>query len=156
MSTHLGLRERVFEGSLNIFDSEKIRWVRGGVTLAESTVPAVDNKKVLKIGTPLGKITSGPDAGKYGPYDKDATDGRQTAVLMLGQDVDFSLGEGLGFGDQVATAFDWARVLADRLPVQLTGALVAQLRGITFVGDNVPAPDFGGGNGDGGDDGGDE
>src|SRR5690606_13352197 len=133
MSTHVGLRERVFGGSWNIFDSEKSRWGRGGGTLAECTVPAVDNKKVIRIGTPLGKITSGPDVGKYGPYDKDATDGRQTAVLMLGQDVDFSLGEGLGFGDQVATAFDWARVIEARLPVEVTAELKEQLPNITFV-----------------------
>lgn len=39
-------------------------------------VPA--GEKVLKPGQLLLKITSGGSAGKYGPYDPDATDGRQT------------------------------------------------------------------------------
>ncbi|MBC7327553.1 head decoration protein [bacterium] len=39
----------------------------------------------LSAGTVLGKITA---SGKYGPYDDSATDGRQTAVGILGEDVD--------------------------------------------------------------------
>lgn len=39
----------------------------------------------LSAGTVLGKITA---SGKYGPYDDTATDGRQTAVGILGEDVD--------------------------------------------------------------------
>ena len=62
-----------------------------------------------------------------------ADDGRQNASLLLGETVDFSLGDGYGFGDQVATAFDWARVLSARLPVEVTAELKQQLNNITFV-----------------------
>ncbi len=44
----------------------------------------------LSAGTVLGKITA---TGKYGPYDDSATDGRQTAVGILGEDVDASSGD---------------------------------------------------------------
>jgi len=39
----------------------------------------------LSAGTVLGKITA---SGKYGPYNDAASDGRQTAVGILGEDVD--------------------------------------------------------------------
>jgi len=245
MSYNLEQRGKKYGEQVNIFDSEKIRWVTGGVTLDHTLVEAdEEGRKELKIGTPLGKITA---TGKYGPYhpavtgvkavgevkvdgvtakieggksaayngvevkfvvgaeaggawaenvltltlvaatnygktelegliaaattgaptDVDvseiavtiasaksgtnwaaagkivlaggiadvsaATDGRETAVLMLGETVDFSLGNGYGFGDQVATAFDWARVLTARLPVEVTSDLKQQLNNITFV-----------------------
>lgn len=49
-------------------------------TLAASTVPeqTIDGhgaQKVLQKGTVLAKITSGPDAGKVGPYHRFTTDG---------------------------------------------------------------------------------
>lgn len=34
----------------------------------------------IRAGLPLAKITSGDDSGKFGPFDPDATDGRQDAV----------------------------------------------------------------------------
>ena len=63
-----------------------------------------------------------------------ADDGRQTAVLMLGETVDFSLGSGYGFGDQVVAAFDDARVITARLPVDAgkIADLKQQLTRITF------------------------
>ena len=56
-----------------------------------------------------------------------ADDGRQTAVLMIAEDVDCTS------GDQVTTAFDMARVIVERLPVEVTSELKEQLSGITFV-----------------------
>ena len=37
----------------------------------------------IRSGIPLAKITSGTNMGMYGPYDKTATDGRQTAIAGL-------------------------------------------------------------------------
>lgn len=37
----------------------------------------------IRGGIPLAKITSGTNNGMYGPYDKTATDGRQTAIAGL-------------------------------------------------------------------------
>jgi hypothetical protein len=44
----------------------------------------------LSAGTVLGKITA---SGKYGPYSASATDGRQTAVGILMEDVDATNGD---------------------------------------------------------------
>lgn len=136
MSYNVTLRTKKIAEQINIFDSSMVRWITGGVTLDHTTVtPDADGKKVLKVGTPLGKITA---TGKYGPWDKNANDGRQTAVCMLGETVDFELdssGSSGKFGDKVATAFDWARVIAARLPVDPADLedLKQQLPGITFV-----------------------
>lgn len=63
-------------------------------TLAASTVPArtrdgVAGQKILQPGTVLAKITSGPEAGKVGPFMAGVTDGRQTATNIVGLDVTF-------------------------------------------------------------------
>lgn len=136
MSYNVTLRTKKVAEQINIFDSSMVRWITGGVTIDHTTVQAdADGRKVLPIGTPLGKITSGPNAGKYGPWDKNATDGRETAVCMLGETVDFALDGNGGFGDKVATAFDWARVIVARLPIDPADLadLKQQLPNITFV-----------------------
>lgn len=58
-------------------------------TLAAATVPTVTidgwpGQKILQPGTVLAKITSGVDAGKVGPYQAGASDGRQTAANIVG------------------------------------------------------------------------
>lgn len=133
MSYNVTLRTKTIEGSVNIFDSSKVRWVTGGVTLDHTTVTADgEGRKRLRIGTPLGKITT---TGKYGPWDPEATDGRETAVVMLGENVDFELDGSGTFGDQAATAFDWARVITERLPIDPADLddLKEQLPNITFT-----------------------
>lgn len=125
---NLRLKTTQFGGENNIFDSQQIRWVRGGVTIDAATVgtTVIDNvtRKILPIGTPLGKITA---SGKYGPYDVAAVDGRATAVLMLGETVE------LTDGDVGTTAFDMARVITARLPVAITQAIKDGLKFISFV-----------------------
>jgi len=72
---------------------EYLRSTRGkkveSYTLAGATVPAktIDGaagQKILQKGTVLAKITSGPDAGKVGPRQAGATDGRQTLTNIVG------------------------------------------------------------------------
>lgn len=58
-------------------------------TLAAATLPAktIDGnagQKILQPGTVLAKITSGPDAGKVGPFQAGVTDGRQTLSNIVG------------------------------------------------------------------------
>ena len=58
-------------------------------TVAASTVPArtIDGnagQKVLKAGTVMAKITSGPEAGKVGPFQAGATDGREAVANIVG------------------------------------------------------------------------
>lgn len=57
-------------------------------TLSAASVPTetIDGstQKVLKRGEVLAKITSGAESGKVGPFQADATDGRQTAANIVG------------------------------------------------------------------------
>lgn len=62
-----------------------------------------------------------------------ATDGSAVAALMLAEDVDFELDKSGIFGDQVATAFDWARVLSARLPRTPDATIKTELPGISFA-----------------------
>jgi hypothetical protein len=52
-------------------------------TVATETIDGV-SQKVLQSGEVLAKITSGGDAGKVGPFQAGATDGRQTAANIVG------------------------------------------------------------------------
>ena len=65
-------------------------------TLAASTVPeqTIDGnvEKILQSGTVLAAITSGPEAGKVGPYSLDTTgvtDGRSDAANIVGLNLTF-------------------------------------------------------------------
>jgi hypothetical protein len=57
-------------------------------TLSAASVPTntIDGapEKWVRKGETLAKITSGPEAGKVGPFQADATDGRQTAANIVG------------------------------------------------------------------------
>jgi hypothetical protein len=53
------------------------------------TIDGVAGQKILKPGTVLAKITSGGDSGKVGPFNAQATDGRQTAANIVGLCVTF-------------------------------------------------------------------
>jgi len=127
---NLSLKTKTFGNEVNIFDSQDIRWIRGAITIDASTVgvSGVDengvSRKVLKAGYPLGKITA---TGKYGPYDANATDGRQKAVCMIATEIDCT------YGDQVTTAFDHARVIEARLPIPITQQIKNDLKNIDFV-----------------------
>jgi hypothetical protein len=58
-------------------------------TLAASTVPSktIDGnagQKILQPGTVLAKIATGPEAGKVGPFQAGATDGRAVTTNIVG------------------------------------------------------------------------
>lgn len=64
------------------------------VTIVPELFKTADNKYLtgvgpkattvyIRSGIPLAKITSGANVGSYGPYDKQATDGRQTKIAGL-------------------------------------------------------------------------
>lgn len=110
-------------------------------TLAASTVPAqtIDGnpgQKVLQPGLPLAKITSGPEAGKVGPYQAGATDGRQTLANIVGINFTFLPWQALFGDDQVSVITNgtlvqaWCRELdASGAEVALANATADSLRG---------------------------
>lgn len=57
-------------------------------TVAAASVPnetiGGTTQKMLRSGEVIAKITSGPDAGKVGPFQAAATDGRQTTGNIVG------------------------------------------------------------------------
>lgn len=64
--------------------SEQIKVLRAGATFASSVVAAdVNGNKILKAGTFVTEITSGPDVGKYGPY-RPANSEVQTVTITGG------------------------------------------------------------------------
>jgi hypothetical protein len=65
-------------------DVKKESYTVSAASVALETVNGVANQKVLQSGEVLAKITSGPEAGKVGPFQAGATDGRQTAANIVG------------------------------------------------------------------------
>ena len=148
MGYNLELRTTQVGGELNIFDSGQVRWITGGVTIDHTTVPLVDEKRILPAGTIIGRIT---ESKKFGPWDPDAEDGREVPLYMIAEEVDVTI------GDKVVTAFDHGRVIVERLPYEeIPVEVVEALRDIIFVKDGIPfagdagdVVDEGGGNGGG-------
>lgn len=66
--------------------TQDVKWE--SYTLSAASVPTetIDGttQKVLQSGEVLAKITSGGEAGKVGPFQAGATDGRQTAANIVG------------------------------------------------------------------------
>lgn len=145
MGYNLELRTTQVGGELNIFDSGQVRWITGGVTIDHTTVPLVDEKRILPAGTIIGRIT---ESKKFGPWDPEADDGREVPLYMIAEEVDVTI------GDKVVTAFDHGRVIVERLPYEKIPVEVVQaLRDIIFVKDGIPfegdVVDEGEGNGEG-------
>ena len=112
-------------GEINIFDSEQVRYLTGGVTIDSTTITVDGNgSKYLKAGTFLAKITA---SGKYAQYSSGASDGRQNPVCVLSEDIDAT------YGDVSASAFDHARVKVARLPVAPDATVKTALSGVTFI-----------------------
>lgn len=83
-----GAQRTPFGGNEYLRSTQDVK--KESYTLAASTVPeeTIDGiaQKMLKPGEVLAKITSGPEAGKVGPFTTatDVTDGRQTAENIVG------------------------------------------------------------------------
>lgn len=112
------------EGDYEILASRKVvREVTNGITIDSSTVTAVDGKKILKKGYPLGQLAN----GKYGPYASGATDGRENPSVILKETVDVTA------GDHIVGGYEVAKVYADRLPVTVDATLKGKMPQIVFA-----------------------
>lgn len=100
-------------------------------TVAASTVPAVTidgaaDQKVLQTGVVLAEITSGGETGKVGPYDPNATDGRQTAANIVGLNNTFLPWQLMERDVEVAVVYECTAVQAWCFETQLTtGDIIA-------------------------------
>jgi hypothetical protein len=113
-------------------------------TLAAATVPAqtIDGnagQKILQSGVTLAKITSGPDAGKVGPYQGQAgttvTDGRQTAANIVGINDTFLPWQLIEADREVAVCYEGSLVQGwcleydnAGLPIPLTNTTAAAMQ----------------------------
>lgn len=110
-------------------------------TVAASTVPerTIDGspQRILQRGLAMAKITSGPEAGNVGPFQADATDGRQTLANLVGLNETFLPWQLLsGDNREIAVATNctavqaWCRELdADGEEIVLTDTTADALRG---------------------------
>jgi hypothetical protein len=100
-----------------------IREVVNGITIDASTVTADGNgKKIVKKGMPMGKLAN----GKYGPYDPNATDGRENPSVILKHTYDVT------DGDHVAAGYEMAKVISERIPVTVDATLRGKMPHIVF------------------------
>ena len=114
---------------VNFLDSEHVRYKTGGVTIDKATVKAgSDNRKILRAGTIVCEVTA---TGKYGPFNSDVADGRQTPTIgkcfILADSVDVT------FSDAQEGCIDMARVLTARLPIQPTDEVKKALPMVSWV-----------------------
>jgi hypothetical protein len=98
-------------------------------TLSAASVPSEDidghPQKVMQPGTVLAKITSGPEAGKVGPYQTGVTDGRELAAGIVGICNTFLPWQLLERDVEVAAVYECTAVLAWCYEYDAGGARVA-------------------------------
>jgi hypothetical protein len=110
-------------------------------TCSAESVPATEidgfgGQKVLQPGTVMAKITSGPEAGKIGPFNAAATDGRQTAGNIVGLNNTFLPWQLMERDVEIAVVYECTAVQAwcleytdDATIVPLTDATADAMRG---------------------------
>lgn len=99
-------------------------------TFAASTMPAktIDGnpgQKVLQPGTVIAKITSGPETGKFGPFQAGATDGRQTLANIAGLCDTFLPWQLMERDVEIGITYECTAVQAWCLEAQADGTFVA-------------------------------
>jgi hypothetical protein len=123
---------RTFDGvrpEASFLASEQYQSKRAGATFAQSVVaPDQNGNRILKAGTFVTEITSGPEIGKYGPY-VPAVDEVQT-LTITGAPTGGSFT--LTYAGQTTNPIPW-----NATAEQVRAALVALSNIGEFAGDNV-------------------
>lgn len=99
-------------------------------TLAAATVPAVTidgftGQKIVQPGTVMAKITSGPDAGKVGPFSAAALDGRQTLANIVGLNLTFLPWQTIERDVEISVVYGCAAVQGWCIELDATNAPIA-------------------------------
>lgn len=102
---------------------EVIREVVNGITIDSAAVTAVDGKKIVKKGMPMGKLAN----GKYAPYNPAGVDGSQNPTVILKRTYDVTE------GDHVAGGYEVAKVISERIPVAVDATLKGKMPNIVFA-----------------------
>lgn len=94
-------------------DIKTLSYTLAASTVFEQTIDGFAGQKILQPGTVLALITSGGDTGSIGPFQDNATDGRQTVANIVGINKTF-LPTQLVEGDrEVAVIYEAAVVQAN-------------------------------------------
>jgi hypothetical protein len=80
ITTPFGKREYLRSTRGNKYES----YTCAGATVPTRTIDGNPGQKILQPGTAMAKITAGPDAGKVGPFQAGATDGRADPANLVG------------------------------------------------------------------------
>ena len=110
-------------------------------TFAADSLPTEEidgvDQKVLRKGEVLAKITSGPDAGKVGVFQDDATDGREVLANIVGLNNTFLPWQLLERDVEVAAVYECTAVQgwcferdAAGARIALTNATADAMRGV--------------------------
>lgn len=86
-------------------DVKKESYTVAAATVANETIDGVA-QKVLLPGEVMAKITSGNDAGKVGPFQAGATDGRQTLANIVGINDTWLPWQLMEHDEQIAVAYE--------------------------------------------------
>lgn len=107
-------------------DIKRESYMVAASTVLSRTIDGVAGQKILQRGVVLAKITSGPDAGKVGPYSTDAavTDGRSTAANIVGINDTFLPWQLMERDVEVAAVYEASVVQAWCLMMTLAGGAV--------------------------------
>jgi len=118
-------------------DVKKEHYTVSAASVALEEVNGVADQKILMPGEVMAKITSGPEAGKIGPFQAGATDGRQTAANIVGLEDTFLPWQLLERDVEVAVAYECTAVQgwcterdASGARIPLTNATADAMRGV--------------------------
>lgn len=93
-------------------------------TITAQTIDGWADQKIVQPGLALAKITSGPDAGKVGPVQAGATDGRADAANVVGLNRTFLPWQTIERDVEVGVVYECTAVQGWCLEYDATGALV--------------------------------
>lgn len=85
--------------------------VAAGSVVAE-TIDGTTDQKILQSGEVIASITSGADAGKFGPFDASAADGREDTANIVGINDTFLPWQLMERDVEVATVYEASVVQA--------------------------------------------
>lgn len=118
-------------------DVKKESYTCAAASVPTETIDGVPGQKVLFPGTVMAKITSGGDAGKIGPFQAGATDGRQTLANIVGLNDTFLPWQLMEHDVEVAVTYEatavqgWCKELdSSGLRIGLTNTTADALRGV--------------------------
>jgi hypothetical protein len=94
-------------------------------TITAQTIDGVANQKIVQPGTVMAKITSGADAGKVGPFQTGALDGRQTVANIVGVNDTFLPWQTIERDVEIGVLYHGTAVQAWCFEYNAGGALIA-------------------------------